>query len=181
MAAKPKYVTYEGPTTSKQTVVTTSSPDIEKPPFKLNPIVIWIVTIVIVIIILIIVFLSIRSTSEPEIINEPAEPGIIDLGSLIDLAIVGECCVPPDQLNGILTYIYDPVSNYTYSFNPTPPNIVCQTLTGSNLTQCTNLVSNADGSPRILAHFGIRYYYAFSPGKPVALCPTFSPVCPPFN
>jgi len=176
------YVYHQAPSKTVSQTLTTNSVEVNKKKFILSPTIIWVTTIIILIIILIITILLVRNktVSQPEI-DELAAPTVLDLGSLIDLAIVGQCCIPPSQSNTILTYIYDPVTNYTYSFNPTSPSIVCQNEVGSNKQTCLNFVSDSAGEAKILAHYGIKYYYAFATGNVVANCTSFSLPCPPFE
>lgn len=152
-----------------------------KKPFVLKPIYIIIATIIILIIIIIIALVVKLKQSTPPVINEPAAPNILDLGSLLDLGAVGECCVPPNQSNSILTFIYDPGTNYTYSFNATAPSVVCQNEIGSNKQTCLNYVSDSSGNAKILAHYGIKYYYAFSPDQASNVCQAYLATCPPFE
>jgi hypothetical protein len=171
------YVYYNPPV--KGGNFTASNPP--KKPFVLKPAYIIIVTIIILIIIIILALVIRLAQPVPPTVNEPAAPNILNLASLIDLGATGQCCIPPSQVNSILTYIYDPGTDYTYSFNATPPSIVCQNEIGSNKQTCLNFVSDSSGNAKILAHFGVQYYYAFAPGQAPNVCQAYSAFCPPYQ
>ena len=128
-----------------------------------------IVTIIIIVVIAVVTFILVIRMS-PEAVEKVYEPEIIDLDALIDLKVDGQCCVTNGNPIPSTTWIYSPSHNFSYSTNKTSSSIVCQGLVGQALTDCLAMVSNPDGTPKIIAHRGITSYYGFSSGLPGAVC-----------
>lgn len=168
-------------TNSSRTTVTT----IEETPtkkFQLKPQTIWIITFIIIAIIIIIAIL-LAATTKPQTINEVVNPEIVNLGTLIDLSLSPNgCCKPPSTPNTNTQYIYDALSDFTYTFAQTSPGIVCQSLLGPAKDQCLAYVTDQTpgdnfGKGKVLAHLGIKLYYAFSPGQASGVCELYT-TCP---
>jgi len=136
------------------------------------PLTVIIITIVIIAIIILITLFSIQSMKR-ETVNLTSGEDLLDLSTLVNLKDDGTCCLPPSALATTQEWIYSPSNNFTYSTTKTTPAVVCQGLTGLDLGTCLAYVADADGNPKILAHYGVKPYYAFSPGTAGGVCASY--------
>jgi hypothetical protein len=148
---------------------------------KRKPIPTWVVILVTIIIILLIIiyaaYLSSKALQAQSTLVVQAFPDLIVLDDLLDLQPSGTCCNLVN--NGGLTsqFVYDSTTGYTYSTTATTTINVCAGLTGTPLSNCVSYVNGTGSTPQILAHYGIKTYYAFSVGTPGNVCSSFS-ACP---
>ncbi len=112
---------------------------------------------------------------EAEVTESTVDPDTLNLSTLVDLDVDGECCVEPSQVIGNPRWIFSPSNNFTYSFDQTDPLVVCQGLGVLETETCINFVTDDNGDPKILAHKGIISYFAFSVGDAGAICDSYTP------
>lgn len=110
-----------------------------------------------------------------EIVNLSSGDDLLDLSTLVNLKTDGTCCIPPSATISTQEIIYSPSNNFSYTTTKIAPAIVCQGLTGLTLNTCLAYVSDANGEPKILAHYGVKQYYGFSPGNAGGACASYGP------
>lgn len=137
-----------------------------------SPITVIVITLVIMAIIIGVTYYLIRNI-KVETIEQTSGGDLLNLDALINLKTDGQCCLPPSALTTTKEWIYSPSNGFTFSTNKTAPAIVCQGLTGVNLNNCLNYVSDSNSQPKVLAHYGVTPYYAFSPGTAGGVCASY--------
>jgi hypothetical protein len=167
--SRPRYI--PGPSTQGSTPTFIAGNAWQRP--GVSPMLVIIATLVIITIIVLITLFAIRSMKR-ETVTLISGEDLLDLSKLIDLRANGLCCVPPSASASTQEWIYSAADDFTFSSTKTEPAVVCQGLIGVDLNNCLNYVSDADRNPLILAHYGVKPYYAFSPGTAGALCDSYA-------
>jgi hypothetical protein len=137
-----------------------------------SPVSVIIITLVLLAVIIVVTILLVRRQKR-EVVTLVSGEDLLDLNTLINLKTDGQCCLPPSAVTTTQEWIYSPSNNFTFSSTKTEPAIVCQGLTGINLNNCLSYVSDSNGDPKILAHYGVKPYYAFSPGTAGGVCASY--------
>jgi hypothetical protein len=137
-----------------------------------SPVTVILATLIILTIIVILTIYIVRRMKR-ETITLTSGEDLLDLSTLVNLRTDGQCCLPPSAVTTTQEWIYSPSNDFTYSSTKTEPAIVCQGLTGLDLNTCLSYVSDANGDPKILAHYGVKPYYAFSPGTAGGVCASY--------
>ena len=146
--------------------------------FPISPGALLVITILIILGIILVTIYMIQKIEQPTVVQQ-VQTDIIDLDALIDLKVDGQCCVQPSTITPNPRWIYSPSNNFTFTTDKLKPAVICQGLTGGNLTTCLNYVSGSDGEVKILAHRGTAVYYGFSPGQAsTTICSSYG-ACPP--
>lgn len=137
-----------------------------------SPVTVILVTVVLIAVVVLITYLMVKGI-KTETLEQTSGADLLNLDALINLKTDGQCCLPPAALLTTKEWIYSPSNNFTFSTTKTAPAIVCQGLTGVNLNNCLNYVSDSNGDPKILAHYGVTPYYPFSPGTAGGVCSSY--------
>ncbi len=147
------------------------------PKKQVSILLIWIIAIILIIII--ILFVTLNSTHlVRQTIEIPPTEKIYNLETLVDLDPNGVCCHLPSSSTVTDRYIYLPSTNRTYSLTPSNVSAVCQGLSGQQLTDCQNEVTDSNGQLKIVSHRGVKIYYTFAIGQaPSTICQSFQ-TCP---
>lgn len=137
-----------------------------------SPLVVIVVTLILIAAIVLITIFVIRRMKR-EVVELTSGEELLDLGSLVNLKQDGVCCLPPSAVSTTKEWIYSPSNDFTYSSTKTEPAIVCQGLTGLDLNNCLSYVSDDNGDPKVIAHYGVIPYYGFSNGTAGGVCVSY--------
>lgn len=137
-----------------------------------SPISVIIISLILIAIIVLLTIYFVRRINPPDV-NQTSGSDLLNLDALIDLKVDGQCCLPPSASTTTKEWIYSPSNNFTFSTTKTAPSVVCQGLTGLNLSNCTNFVSDSNGNAKVVAHYGVTPYYGFAPGSAGGVCASY--------